>query len=83
MTTPSHNSIPGWLPFEWLLAFRFLREGKVQTLFIIGGVAIGVLMSGYGLLPVEFGPLPLAAGQHLAQMLHRMPHVGKAGVERR
>jgi len=42
MTTPSHNSIPGWLPFEWLLAFRFLREGKVQTLFIIGGVAIGV-----------------------------------------
>jgi len=42
MPTPSLKSIPGWLPFEWLLAFRFLREGKVQTLFIIGGVAIGV-----------------------------------------
>ena len=43
----------------------------------------GALMSGHGLLPVEFRPLPLATGQHLAQMLHRVPHVGKAGVERR
>jgi lipoprotein-releasing system permease protein len=42
LPTPGLNSIPGWLPFEWLLAFRFLREGKVQTLFIVGGVAIGV-----------------------------------------
>jgi lipoprotein-releasing system permease protein len=42
LQTPKLNSIPAWLPFEWLLAFRFLREGKVQTLFIVGGVAIGV-----------------------------------------
>lgn len=35
-------SIPNWMPFEWLVAWRFLREGKVQTAFIIGGVAIGV-----------------------------------------
>jgi lipoprotein-releasing system permease protein len=32
----------GWRPFEWWVALRFLREGWVQTLFIIGGVAIGV-----------------------------------------
>ncbi len=31
-----------WLPFEWVVAIRFLREGRVQTAFIIGGIAIGV-----------------------------------------
>lgn len=31
-----------WLPFEWIVALRFLQEGQVQTAFIIGGVAIGV-----------------------------------------
>ncbi len=36
------KGIAPWIPFEWLVAIRFLREGKVQTLFIIGGVAIGV-----------------------------------------
>jgi lipoprotein-releasing system permease protein len=45
-TTPSPtenaHAIPHWMPFEWLVAFRFLREGRVQTGFIIGGVAIGV-----------------------------------------
>ena len=29
-----------WLPFEWIAAVRFLREGRMQTLFIIGGIAI-------------------------------------------
>ncbi len=38
----SENAIVHWMPFEWLVAFRFLREGRVQTSFIIGGVAIGV-----------------------------------------
>lgn len=36
------KGIAPWIPFEWLVAVRFLREGKVQTFFIIGGVAIGV-----------------------------------------
>jgi len=36
------NGFAPWMPFEWLVAIRFLREGKVQTLFIVGGVAIGV-----------------------------------------
>ena len=31
-----------WLPFEWIAAVRFLREGRLQTTFIIGGIAIGV-----------------------------------------
>jgi len=31
-----------WVPFEWITALRFLREGRMQTLFIITGVAIGV-----------------------------------------
>ena len=31
-----------WLPFEWIAAVRFLREGRLQTLFIIGGISIGV-----------------------------------------
>ena len=31
-----------WLPFEVIVAVRFLRDGRLQTLFIIGGIAIGV-----------------------------------------
>ena len=31
-----------WQPFEWIVAWRFLREGRWQTVFIVGGVAIGV-----------------------------------------
>jgi lipoprotein-releasing system permease protein len=30
------------LPFVWIAALRFLREGRLQTLFILGGIAIGV-----------------------------------------
>ena len=31
-----------FVPFEWSTAIRFLREGRLQTLFILGGIAIGV-----------------------------------------
>ncbi len=31
-----------WAPFEWITALRFLREGRLQTIFIITAVAIGV-----------------------------------------
>jgi lipoprotein-releasing system permease protein len=31
-----------WLPFEWIVATRFLREGRMQTAFILVGVAVGV-----------------------------------------
>ncbi len=30
------------LPFEWIMATRFMREGLMQTLLIIAGVALGV-----------------------------------------
>ena len=35
-------SLSPWLPFEWVVAFRFLKEGKIQTAFIIAGISIGV-----------------------------------------
>ncbi len=30
------------MPFEWVVAVRFLREGRFQTALIVGGVAAGV-----------------------------------------
>lgn len=59
-----------WLPFEWIVAIRFLREGRLQTLFIIAGVAIGVgvivfmsaLMSG---LQSNFIKRVLSAQAHI------------------
>ncbi|WP_198374741.1 ABC transporter permease [Neoroseomonas rubea] len=32
----------GWLPFEWIAAIRFLRDGWMQTIFILAGVSMGV-----------------------------------------
>ena len=31
-----------WTPFEWITALRFLKEGRMQTIFIVTAVAIGV-----------------------------------------
>lgn len=31
-----------WLPFEVITALRFLAEGRMQTAFILGGIALGV-----------------------------------------
>ena len=31
-----------WLPFEWITAIRFLKEGRMQTIFIVAAVSIGV-----------------------------------------
>ncbi|MES2189460.1 MAG: FtsX-like permease family protein [Pseudomonadota bacterium] len=36
-----------WLGFEWLVAWRFLREGRMQTVLIIIGVAAGVAVIAY------------------------------------
>jgi lipoprotein-releasing system permease protein len=30
------------VPFEWIVALRYLREGRVQSLLILSGVAVGV-----------------------------------------
>jgi len=37
----------GWLGFEFRVALRFLREGRMQTLLIIVGVAAGVAVVAY------------------------------------
>ncbi|MGO4440167.1 ABC transporter permease [Rhizobium sp. RAF56] len=31
-----------WLTFGWIAALRFLAEGWMQTMFILGGIAVGV-----------------------------------------
>jgi lipoprotein-releasing system permease protein len=31
-----------WTPFEWITALRFLKEGRMQTIFIVTAIAIGV-----------------------------------------
>jgi lipoprotein-releasing system permease protein len=31
-----------WTPFVWIAAIRFLKEGRMQTMFIVSGIAIGV-----------------------------------------
>ena len=31
-----------WMPFEWIAALRFLREGRMQTIFIVAGVSVGI-----------------------------------------
>ena len=36
-----------WLGFERKVAVRFLREGRVQTVLIIVGVAAGVAVVAY------------------------------------
>jgi lipoprotein-releasing system permease protein len=35
-------ALPSWLPFEWIVAVRFLKEGRMQTAFILVAVAVGV-----------------------------------------
>jgi lipoprotein-releasing system permease protein len=34
--------VTSWTPFEWIAAIRFLKEGRIQTMFIVTAVAIGV-----------------------------------------
>jgi lipoprotein-releasing system permease protein len=29
-------------PLEWIVAIRFLKEGRMQTAFIVSGIALGV-----------------------------------------
>lgn len=59
-----------WLPFEWIAATRFLREGRLQTLFIIGGVTIGVAV-------IVFMSALLASMQanFIKRVLTSQPHI--------
>jgi lipoprotein-releasing system permease protein len=39
---PRSRGLARWLPFEWIAASRFLREGRMQSISIVLGVSIGV-----------------------------------------
>ncbi len=59
-----------WTPFEWVTAFRFLREGRMQTIFIILAVAIGVAV-------ITFMSAMLSSLQtnFLRRVLTSQPHI--------
>lgn len=58
------------LPFEWIAAIRFLREGRLQTLFIVSGVAIGV-----GVIVFMSALLAGMQANLLRRVLSAMPHI--------
>jgi lipoprotein-releasing system permease protein len=58
------------LGFEWQVAVRFLREGRMQTLLIIVGVAAGVAVIAY--ISALISGLQ---GNTLAKTLGAQPHV--------
>jgi len=59
-----------WTPFEWIVAIRFLKEGRMQTIFIIGGVMIGVAV-------IVFMSAMLASMQanFIKRVLTSQPHI--------
>ncbi|MGE3998230.1 MAG: ABC transporter permease, partial [Variibacter sp.] len=59
-----------WAPFEWIAALRFLKEGRMQTIFIVTAAAIGVAV-------VVFMSALLASLQanFLRRVLTSQPHV--------
>ncbi|MBI3285154.1 MAG: ABC transporter permease [Burkholderiales bacterium] len=59
-----------WLPFEWIVALRFLREGRMQTLFIIFGAAIGV-----GVIVFMSALLVGMQGNLFRRVLSSQPHI--------
>lgn len=58
------------LPFEWVVAIRFLREGRMQTLFILVGIAIGV-----GVIVFMTAMLAGLEQNFLKRVLTSQPHV--------
>jgi lipoprotein-releasing system permease protein len=59
-----------WLPFEWIAAVRFLLEGRLQTLFIVGGVAIGV-----GVIVFMSAMLSSLEANFIKRVLTSQPHI--------
>lgn len=59
-----------WTPFEWIAAIRFLKEGRMQTAFIVSGIAIGVAV-------IVFMSAMLAGLQanFLKRVLTSQPHI--------
>lgn len=59
-----------WAPFEWITAIRFLKEGRMQTMFIVTAVSIGVAV-------IVFMSAMLASLQanFLKRVLTSQPHI--------
>ena len=58
------------LPFDWIVAIRFLREGLIQTLFIIGGIALGV-----GVIVFMSALLSGMQANFIKRVLTSQPHI--------
>jgi len=69
-------SLNKFLPFESQVAFRFLKDGRIQTVFIIIGISIGVgvivfmsaLLSG---LQANFVNRVLTGQAHIQVLIHK------------
>lgn len=59
-----------WLGFEWTVAWRFLREGRMQTALIVVGVAAGVAVIAY--ISALISGLQ---GNTVAKTLGSQPHI--------
>ena len=57
-------------PFEWIAAIRFLKEGRMQTIFIVSGIALGVAV-------IVFMSALMSSLQTsiIAQILTSQPHI--------
>lgn len=58
------------LPFDWIAAIRFLKEGRLQTIFIIGGVTIGV-----GVIVFMSAMLASMQANFIKRVLTSQPHI--------
>lgn len=57
-------------PFEWIVASRFLREGRMQTLLILLGISIGV-----GVIVFMSALLSALQGNFIRRVLTAQPHI--------
>jgi len=59
-----------WLPFEWIAASRFLREGRMQSIAIVLGVSIGV-----GVIVFMSAALSAQMGNIIRRVLSAQAHI--------
>ena len=59
-----------WVPFEWIAAIRFLKDGRMQTAFIVSGIAIGV-----GVIVFMSAMLAGLQANFIRRVLTSQPHI--------
>lgn len=59
-----------WTPFEWITALRFLKEGRMQTIFILVAVATGV-----GVIVFMSGMLTSLQANFIKRVLTSQPQI--------